>query len=135
MKIQIVLIALLAVVIGGCTKENKTFTLKTIKLNNYLRANLPAQKVYLKVFDDANAAALAETELYASDLSLPATLNVHPSADMTLYKKGYHVELWGDSTGYIASCNIHMDDYKIVFPIDMDVKNDSLNVDIMGGWR
>jgi len=135
MSIKKVYIGLLAVVLAGCTKENRTFTLKTIKLNDYKRTNLPAQKLYLEFFDDDIAAPLAHTELYPNTLPLPATLNVYPPAPMTLYKKGYHVQLWGDSTGYISSCHIDMDDYKIIFPIDMDVKSDSLNVDLMGSWK
>lgn len=124
----------LVVLIAGCTKENKTFNLKTIRLNDYRHANLPAQKLYLEVFEDNIPVALARTGVYPSDLTLPATFIVHPKVPLTLYNKTYRFQLWGDSTGFISSCQTNMDEYKIIFPIEMEMKNDSLNISIAGSW-
>lgn len=126
---------LLVLLLTGCTKDNKVFTLKTIRLNAYSEANLPAQKLYLEVFEDNGTTPLAHTAFYPSGLTLPALFKVAPSIPMTLYSKNYYVQLSGDSSGYIASCRINMEEYKIIFPIDMEVENDSLNVSIMGSWK
>lgn len=128
------LFIILALAIAGCAKDSKTFNLKTIKLNDYMQTNTPKQKLYLKVLGEG-LTLLAHTEGYPSDLTLPATFKVIPTTPMTLYSKPYSVQLWGDSTGYISSCRINMEEYKIIFPIDMEVKSDSLNVSIMGNWR
>lgn len=118
----------------ACTKEDKTFSLKIIRLNEYKRPILPTQKLYLKVFDGNSASPIAHTYQYPSDLTLPATFRVYPRVQMTLYSGAYYVQLWGDSTGYISSCQLNMDEYKIIFPIDMEVGNDSLNVSLLGSW-
>ncbi|NLR61780.1 hypothetical protein HGH93_27015 [Chitinophaga polysaccharea] len=129
------LILFLVILLSACSKENKTFSLKTIRLNDYRRANLPVQKLYLKVFENNSMDSLAHTTFYPSDLTLPATFKVYPTLPMNLYRKGYQVQLWGDSTGYIGTCKVNMDEYKIIFPIDMEVKNDSLSVSMMGSWQ
>lgn len=119
----------------SCSKDNKTFNLKTITLNDYQRTNLPAQKLHLEVFEDNRSDAIAHTDLYPSNLTLPATFIVHPSVPMALYKKAYRFQLRGDSTGYISSCGTNMKEYKIIFPIDMEVKNDSMAISIKGNWE
>ena len=124
----------LVFLIASCTKDDKTFRLKSIKLNDYRQNNLPVQKLHLEVFGAEGATAIAHTDNYPSDLTLPATFAIHPTLPMTLYNKGYQIQLWGDLSGHIASCNVNMDTYKIIFPIDMEVKNDSLSVSIMGSW-
>jgi hypothetical protein len=122
--------------LASCTKDNKIFSLKTIRLNDCRSANIHIQKVYFKVFTDNNMATpLTTTDVYPGYLTLPATFKVAPTLQMTLYSKTYYVQLWGDSTGYIGACKIIMADYKIMFPIDMEVKNDSLNISIMGSWK
>lgn len=135
MNIKIIAISLLAAVLTGCAKERKTFTLKTIRLNDYRHTTVPAQQLRLEVADGNSTKPLAYTELYPGDLPLPATFNIYPTLPMTLYSKTYEVRLWGTATGYIGSCRIDMDAYKIIFPIDMEVKNDSLSISIMGSWH
>lgn len=135
MRINKMIVLFMAALLASCAKDDTTFSLKTIRLNNYARKTTVTQKLHLEVFDDNKTVALASTDLYPSDLTLPASFRVDPAIPMSLYKKAYHVQLWGDSTGYIAGCDIHMDEYKIVFPIDMEVKNDSLNISIMGSWK
>jgi hypothetical protein len=135
MSIKSTFILCLVILFGGCTKDNKTFTLKTIKLSDYLQTNLPSQKLHLEVFDDKTSSALAHTNPYPNELPLPTMFMVYPSIPMTLYNKAYRIELWGDVTGYISSCKVNMAEYKIIFPIDMEVKSDSLTVSIVGSWE
>ncbi|MGN6180879.1 MAG: hypothetical protein ACTHNW_16980 [Mucilaginibacter sp.] len=135
MRIKNIFLGLLTVVLAGCAKNNKNFTLTSIQLNGYKHVNIPAQHLYLKVFNDQLAVPLTRTQLYPNDLPLPAIFNVSPTISMTLYKKSYHIQLWGDSTGYISSCRINMNSYKIIFPLSMTAKSDSLSVTINGSWQ
>jgi len=130
-----ILIALLAFMIAGCAKENKTFSLKTIRLNDYTKTADTAQQLYLEIFDANSSTPLARTGLYPAGLPLPATLKVYPVLPLKLYKEACHIELWSNVSGYISSCDLHMSEYKIIFPIDMEVKSDSLNVSVMGTWQ
>lgn len=129
------LILCMVILFTGCAKDDKSFSLKTIKLHGYQQANLPAQKLHLEVFDGNTSVALAHTGPYPSELTLPVTLMVYPSVPMTLYNKTYRIELRGDITGYISSCKVNMEEYKIIFPIDMEVGNDSLHISMAGGWK
>ena len=135
MKARKIIYLFLLILSTGCTKENKIFTLKTIRLNDYRQKYLPVQKLYLEVFEDNAATRLAHTGVYPSDLTLPASFKVEPTIPMMLYDKTYYVQLAGDSTGYIGRCQVNMDEYKIVFPIDMEVGNDSLNISLIGNWK
>lgn len=118
------------------TNDNNTFTLKTIKLNDFKeRTTLSAQKLYFKVFRSDSEIPLTETMHFLSDNALPATLKVFPSVDMQLYGKKYNVQLWSETQGCLGRCDIDMDEYKIIFPIDMEVENDSLNIAIQGSWE
>ncbi len=119
----------------SCAKDDKKFSLKTITLNDYGSKNAPTQQLYFEVFEDNTSTAIAHTDLYPSNLTLPATFIIHPSLPMKLYKNAYHFELRGDVTGYISSCEVNMDDYKIIFPIDLEIKNDSMNISIKGSWE
>lgn len=120
----------------SCNKEDYIFHLKSVKLNEYSQRNhLSEQKLYVKVFSNESAIALAQTDGYPSNLPLPATLKMYPAVDMNLYDSPYYLELWGSEQGYIARCDINMDDYKIIFPIDMEVENEELNVSILGSWE
>lgn len=130
-----IVVLLFAILFAGCAKDNKTFSLKVIRLNDYRQTNLPDQKLHLELIEDGTSAVLARTDSYPSDLTLPATFNVHPSVPMMPYSKTYRIQLWGEVTGYMGSCRINMDEYKIIFPIDMEVAGDSLNVSIAGSWR
>jgi hypothetical protein len=122
-------------ILAGCAKDNKVFTLKMIRLNEYRKINLPVQKLYLEVFEDNDTIPMAHTAVYPSDLTLPASFKVEPSIPITLYSKDYYIQLSGEVTGYIARCKVNMDEYKIIFPIDMEVENDSLNISIIGSWK
>jgi len=120
----------------SCGNDDRTFQLKTVKLTEYARReSLPEQNLYIKVFKDDVPTSIAQTETYPSSLPLPVVLKVHPSPEMNLYAESYHIELWGDVTGYIGNCSVDMDNYKIVFPIDMEVKSENLEVSMQGSWR
>ncbi|MET3029411.1 hypothetical protein [Flavobacterium sp. UW10123] len=128
--------SLLVLFMAGCTNDNNTFTLRTIRLNDYKgRTALPPQKLYFKVFKSDSEVPLTQTGFYPSDYTMPATFKVFPSAEMQLYGKAYNVQLWSETKGCLGRCDIDMDEYKIVFPIDMEVKNDSLNIAIQGTWE
>lgn len=135
MKARKIIYLFILLLSTGCTKENKIFTLKTIRLNDYRQTDLPVQKLYLEVFEDNAAAPLMHTGVYPSDLTLPVSFKVEPTIPMMLYGKAYYVQLAGDSTGYIGRSQVNMDEYKIVFPIDMEVGNDSLNISLIGNWK
>lgn len=128
--------SLLILFLMSCTNDNNIFTLKTIKLNDFeRRTTLPAQKLYFKVFKNDSEIPLTETGFYPSNYAMPSTFKVFPSVGMQLYGKAYNVQLWSETDGYLGRCDIDMDKYKIIFPIDMEVENDSLNIAIQGNWE
>jgi len=122
-------------ILAACGKENRTFSLKTIRLNDYRHINPSDQKLYMKVFGENGQGPIAETGFYPAGQTLPATFGIHPSIPMTLYHKSYRVQLYGDVSGLIGACSVNMDEYKIIFPIDMEVKNDSLSISMTGSWE
>ncbi|WP_298717170.1 hypothetical protein [Chitinophaga sp.] len=130
-----ILFVLLLPLLVSCGKENRTFSLKSIRLNGYKRTAAPSQRLYLLVFDETGQDPIAHTGFYPADLTLPATFSIHPRIPMTLYNTTYRVQLWGDSTGFISGCSVDMDKYKIIFPIDMEVESDSLQVSMAGSWE
>lgn len=93
------------VLLASCGKENRTFSLKTIRLNEYSRS------------------------------ALPATFGIHPHIPMTLYNRTFRFQLWGDVSGFVGGCEVDMRSYKIIFPIDMEVKSDSVGISIVGSWE
>lgn len=127
----------LCLLIVGCKKDKYIFTMKSIRLNSYQKSNLPSQNLFLKVVDIENAnRILASTKNYLSSLTLPVTFAVIPQPELHLYKKdNIAIQLWGEDTGLIASSIIRMKEYKIIFPIDMETKNDSVSFSVMGTWR
>lgn len=136
MVIKKVLALLLVVMLAvGCRKDNVAFTLKTIQLNHYHTHGLPVQNLHLEVFDNNTGTRLTSTDKYPNNQTLPATFIVLPSIQILPYAKDYRIELWGDATGHIASCHLDMDEYKIIFPIEMEVESDSLNVALTGNWK
>lgn len=119
----------------SCSNKDNRFHLKLIKLSEYAsRGHLSEQNLQIRVFSENSPEPLAQTGLYPGNLPMPATLKVYPAPALNLYKRPYRFELWGDVDGYISSCEVNMDEYKIIFPIDMEVENDSLNISIMGSW-
>lgn len=128
--------ALLVLLIMSCSNDHNTFTLNTIKLNDFeARTTLIPQRLYFKVFKNDSQVPLTETGFYPSDYAMPSTFKVYPRVGIQLYGTDYNVQLWSETDGYLGRCDINMDEYKIVFPIDMEVENDSLNIAIQGTWE
>lgn len=133
MKIFLVL-GVCCLLLLSCNKDRKTFTLKTVKLNSYTQSKHSAQNLYIKVVD-INGAVLNTTDNYPGSFTLPATYAIEPTLKLQLYKKGCALQLWGDSTGFIGSSEINMDEYKIIFPIDMETKSEDVSFNVSGSWR
>lgn len=119
-----------------CKKDRYIFTMKTVRLNSYDKSQLPDQNIYIKVVDTDTANVLASTETYPGNLTLPVTFNLKPHPEIHLYKNDHIViQLWGDLSGLIASSTIHMKEYKIQFPIDMETKEGTVSFSVMGTWE
>jgi hypothetical protein len=133
---QLFLVILTGLIFIGCDKNHKEFTLKTIKLNSYKSINLPAQNLSFRIVQGINTQTpLAATDTYPTKLPLPVTLAVTPSLSAKLYSQSYSIQLLGDSTGLIGSCTVDMDQYKIIFPIEMEIENEEMNISISGSWH
>lgn len=130
-----ILILCLAILSGACTKNNRTFSLKTIKLIEYRHGGLPDQKLYLEVYSPHDSQAVARTELYPGDFPLPAVFRLGPLPPMSLYRAAYTVRLLGTRSGYIGACRIDMNRYKIIFPIEMEIEGDGVRISISGTWQ
>ncbi|GAL85152.1 hypothetical protein MYP_2381 [Sporocytophaga myxococcoides] len=111
--------------------------MKTIKLNSYRRANFPSQFLTVKVVNTGfGNHILGTTGKYPSDFTLPAIFALDKELELHLYKEDHiSIQLWGDSTGFIASSTIDMEEYKIIYPIDMETKSDSVSFSVMGSWE
>ena len=110
--------------------------MKCIKLNSYHKSQYPAQNLSLKIVkaDNANT-VLANTESYPSTLTLPATFALNSHLRIHLYKEHIAIQLWGDSTGLIAASAIDMEEYKIIFPIEMETGNENISFSVVGSWK
>lgn len=134
--IRIFFLILTVLSLFSCGNDDRIFQLKTVKLIGYeRRESLPEQNLYIKIFKDDIPTSIAQTEIYPGSLPLPAVFKVYPSPEMNLYAELYHMELWGDVTGYIGNCSVDMAHYKIVFPIDMEVKGERVEISMQGSWR
>ncbi len=123
-----------SLLVVGCNKDRKTFTLKTVKLNSYSESKHSSQNLFVKVVDK-NDIVLNTTGKYPGSFTLPATFAIDPSLNLKLYKDQYTVQLWGDSTGLIGSSEINMDEYKIIFPIDMETESEEVSFNLAGSWK
>lgn len=129
-----VLLGVCSLLLLSCNKDKKTFTLKTVKLNSYTQSKHSAQNLFVKVVDE-NGTVLNITDNYPGSFTLPATFAIDPTLKLKLYKNQYAVQLWGDSIGLIGSSEINMDEYKIIFPIDMETKSEDVSFNVAGSWR
>jgi hypothetical protein len=110
--------------------------MKNVKLNSYSKSNLPNHYYSLKVVDTDNQAVLANTEKYPCDLTLPATFLISSHPKLNLYQRDHiSIQLWGDSTGLLAASTIKMAEYKIQFPIDMEMTEGAVSFGVMGTWE
>lgn len=118
----------------GCSKKDKEFTLKSVTLDNHGAAST-SERLTVRFLDGADTQhVLATTTAYPASLPLPAVLSVHPAFQLPLYKHPFFVQLWGDSSGLIGTAEIDMDEYKIIFPLEMEVKSADLDVTVSGTW-
>lgn len=132
---QIIIILFMTASVMSCSNEDNTFHLNTVKLIEYSqRESISEQRIFIKAFSNDSPEPLAQTEKFSNALPMPITLKMHPKAEMNLYGKDYHLELWGEVSGFIGRCDIDMDNYKIVFPIDMEIEGEELTASIQGGW-
>ncbi|MES2064683.1 MAG: hypothetical protein V4456_22385 [Bacteroidota bacterium] len=131
-------ITLLAIIILGitaCQKDDQNFKLKTVTINAYTRKDLPLQHIYVKIVDAIDSQrVIGISASYPSNLPLPVTLGVTSSLKQALYKHACLVQLWGDTAGLLSSKRMDMDNYKIVFPLEMDVENEEMNITLSGKW-
>jgi hypothetical protein len=109
--------------------------MKSIALNHYNKAQYPAQNLFLKVVAKDESNVLATTEYYPGIYTLPATFAINPFLKLHLYKDPVIIQLWGDSTGFIASSTLNMKEYKIIYPINMETKNGNVSFSVMGSWE
>tara|TARA_R110002124_G_scaffold60256_3_gene165316 strand:+ start:72 stop:494 length:423 start_codon:yes stop_codon:yes gene_type:complete len=124
------------VLFTSCNNEDKVFTLKTIKLQAYLNRDLVEQNVYFKVVDQNDSTSiLGTTDTYPSKITFPAVFGVKPFVNSKLYQNSYIIQLWGETTGLIGSCQVEMSQYKIIFPLEMEVENDEMTITIAGSWH
>lgn len=129
------LLAFLVLNITACRKDNQNFKLKTVTINAYPRKNLPLQHIYVRIVDAADTAlVLDKSDLYPSNLPLPVVLKVSLGMKKMLYKNSCVVQLWGDLSGLLSSEKLNMTNYKIIFPLEMDVENREMNVKLSGSW-
>lgn len=120
----------------GCKKDRYIFTMKSVQLNSYHKSQYPSQNISIKVVKaDGSNTVLATTGSYPSIYTLPVTFAINPTIQTHLYKDKIAIQLWGDSSGFIASSTINMKEYKIMFPINMATKSDSVSFAVMGSWE
>ncbi len=133
---KILLIAGCLTILTGCKKDRYIFTMKSVRLVHYHKKHDLAENLFIKVVNTDDETVLATTGNYPSDLTLPATFGVHPSLKLHLYKKdNIALQLWGEASGMIAVATIRMKEYKIIFPIDMEVEGESATFSVMGSWE
>ncbi|MBS1652094.1 MAG: hypothetical protein JSU07_08810 [Bacteroidetes bacterium] len=129
---------LIALTFCAC-KKNKdiNFTLNTLTLKADNLINLPKQNLYLKLLLVTGNAktALTTTGIYPSVYTLPAVFAIDKPVVMNFYKNNYAVALYGDSTGFIGSNAININNYKILYPLEMDTENNGLGIVLGGTWR
>lgn len=133
---QLLVICMCILFFMGCTKDRYIFTMKSIKLNSYKKNQLITQNIFLKIITtDGSNTVLATTESYPSSLTLPAIFAINPRLHLHLYKDPIIIQLWGTSTGFIASSTLNMKEYKIIYPIDMETENEEVSFSVMGSWE
>jgi hypothetical protein len=125
----------LAGLFAGCNKKGQDFKIKSVTLTAHRAIQYPQQLLRFRFLDGADSSqVIGVTSGYPANLPLPVTLLVEPAFKLKLYKNPCYVQLWGDSTGLIGSCRVNMDNYKIIFPLEMDVANDDLKATLTGKW-
>lgn len=128
----------LILVFSACRKKERIeFTLNSLTLKVFQKENYPAQKVFLKVVLKGTSAdeVLAITDRYPAEYTLPAKFGLEQAPRLNFYKNDYAIELWGDSSGYISSNPIHLKDYRIIYPLEMETENSGTSIVLSGTWK
>ncbi|MBO9202376.1 MULTISPECIES: hypothetical protein [Niastella] len=134
MKYIITALALTAILVS-CNKKGQDFKIKSVTLLKHRPLQYPQELLRVKFLDGADSQkVIGITSGYPANLPLPATMLVDPAFKLKLYSQPCYVQLWGDSTGLIGSSKVNMDDYKIIFPLDMEVENEDMKVTLTGKW-
>jgi hypothetical protein len=119
----------------SCNKESQDFRVKAVTINSYRPTQYPHETLRVRFLDDEHTGhVLGVTDGYPASLPLPAKLNVNPAFKLKLYKQPCVIELWGDSTGLIGSAKMNMSNYKIVFPLEMEVESENFRLSVSGKW-
>lgn len=132
------LVFILSIPLLGCHKRKKIeFHLKKLSLNKLEKENYPDQHYYLKVIElhDGANKTLIVSENYPSDVTLPAEYAVNPTLSINFYTNDFAIELWGDSSQLIGTNKINLDDYKIIYPLEMDTEHDEIGIALHGTWK
>lgn len=126
---------ILVILISGCSKKNEEFKIATVTLNGHQTGKYPQELLSVRFLDGTDSQrVLGVTSGYPANLPLPATLAVDPGFKIQLYKQPCYVQVWGDSSGLIGSVKVNMDLYKIIFPLEMEVKDAGMDVTLSGQW-
>ena len=134
MKYIIVTTALVMVLLS-CNKKGQDFTIRSVTLLAHRPLQYPQELLRVKFLDGADSQkVIGVTSGYPASLPLPAMMLVNPAFRLKLYRQPCIVQLWGDSTGLIGSVKLNMDDYKIIFPLEMEVANQDMKVTLTGKW-
>lgn len=136
-RILFILISL-GTLFSACHKKEKIeFFLKKLSLDKLEKDTYPPQNYYLKVIesDENGSKVICTSDVYSSSLTLPANYGITPSAHLNFYKKDYSIELWGDSSQLISSNPVHLDDYKIIYPLEMETEYKEIGITLYGTWR
>lgn len=125
-------------VFSGCKKKERIeFTLHNLTLKAFQKEEYPPQNLFLKVILKGTSTdeILAVTDKHPSEYTLPVKFGVEQAPHLNFYKHDYEIELWGDSSGYISSNPIHLKDYKIIYPLEMETENSGTNIVLSGTWK
>lgn len=138
MRYVFVLAFFILSIFTGCKKKEKIeFILNSLTLKSFKKENLPNQKLFIKVvmLENSSDEVLATTDKYPSEYTLPTKFGLDNPIKMNFYKNTYVVELHGDSTGYIGRNTININDYKILYALDLETEKDGLGIILSGTWR
>ena len=125
----------LGMVLISCNKKGQDFKIKSVTLLAHRALQYPQELLRFKFLDGADSQkVVGVTPGYPANLPLPATMLVDPAFRLKLYSQPCYVQLWGDSTGLIGSVKVKMDDYKIIFPLEMELTNRDMKVTLTGKW-
>lgn len=131
----ITLFAIIILSLTACRKDDQNFKLKTVTINAYTNNAAGLQQIYVRIVDAADTArVIGKSASYPSNLPLPVTLGITSSLKQALYNHTCVVQLWSGAAGLISSQKMNMDSYKIIFPLEMDVKNKDMDITLSGSW-